>query len=75
MFGDANATGAFSRMQGLFLAILVVTITITAGSYLLGVPIDLLWLVFIPVFLGLLTLVLPRFKRSRPRINPDERQQ
>ena len=74
MFGDAYPTGAFSGMRAIFLAILVVTITTTAGCYLLGVPIDLLWLVFIAVLLGLLTLALPRFKQAQPRIDPDERQ-
>lgn len=73
VFGDANPTGAFSGMQALLLAILGVTIATTVGAYLLGVPIDLLWLVFGVVFLGLLTLALPRFKQAQPRSDPEKR--
>jgi hypothetical protein len=60
-------------MQALLLAILGVTIATTVGAYLLGVPIDLLWLVFGVVFLGLLTLALPRFKQAQPRSDPEKR--
>ena len=67
MFGDANPTGAFSGMQAILLAILGLSISITVGSYLLGVPIELLWLVFIVGFLGLLTLTRSRFERAQPR--------
>lgn len=69
MFGDANPTGAFSGMQAVLLAILVLALVATVGVYLLGVPIDLLWLVFLVVFVGLLALAIPRFKRAQPSKN------
>jgi hypothetical protein len=60
-------------MQAILLAILVSTITVTVGCYLLGFPIELLWLVFTAVFLGLLTLALPRFRQAQPHRDPDKR--
>lgn len=66
MFGDAHSKGAFSRPQLVILAVFIAAGSITVGLYALGLPVEYSGGVFAGLFIGLLLLAKPLFKRTEP---------
>jgi hypothetical protein len=67
MYGDSGTAGAFAGAQGILVVLIAVAIGGTVGLYALGLPIELVWVAFLPLLFGGGALAWPLFKQVQLR--------